>query len=592
MGVASYHTPASRSPFDERPPFLRERTGGEYSCSATTQDGSDTRRATSSLSVTVVGEYLWYAGSNRSPLQSSSKYRIHDNGTLVITNVDKQDEEKYKCTATNLVGQMTTESVLRLAYLEQPKITSKPKNISIKEDEKAILDCNKNTTAYVDDHLWLHCNASGDPKPKISWSKEAQGGDKLDRERFILFPNGTLHIKKVQFADEGRYYCIAANHAEMKQSKFSLKVQAHPVAEVSKSTASMARTIGIAVGCAAAYIVLVVGLMIYCKGRRARQNRKEEVLPPECENLNVNGDVEHKDGEGNDMTMNPIYRSHPGYDKMEFPRHDLEAIRSLGNGAYGRAFLARASGIRDGEKETMVVVKALVSNDDQVREDFNKEMEALCGLQHDNVVTLLGVCKDEEPFYMIFESLEKGDLKQYLLSCYDNGRSTLNSNQKLAICGQLATGMNYLSSQHFVHKDLAARNCMVGRDMQIKIGFLSFSYDLYNKEYYRFNNVQIPLRWMPPEAIFDDDFSEKSDVWSFGVLVWEIYTLGQLPYHDRSNEEVLKCVKDDLRLPKPDNCPDTVLEVLEKCWEGNPLARPSFAELMDDVAGISVDSHV
>ena len=83
----------------------------------------------------------------------------------------------------------------------------------------------KNTMAYVDDHLWLHCNASGDPKPKISWSKEAQGRDKLDRERFILFPNGTLHIKKVQFADEGRYYCIAANHAEMKQSKFSLKVQ-------------------------------------------------------------------------------------------------------------------------------------------------------------------------------------------------------------------------------------------------------------------------------------------------------------------------------------------------------------------------------
>ena len=92
---------------------------------------------------------------------------------------------------------------------------------------------------------------------------------------------------------------------------------------------------------------------------------------------------------------------------MEFPRHDLEALRSLGNGCYGRAFLARASGIRDGEKETMVVVKALVSNDDQVREEFNKEMEALCGLQNDNVVALLGICKEDEPSYMIFESLEK-----------------------------------------------------------------------------------------------------------------------------------------------------------------------------------------
>lgn len=107
------------------------------------------------------------------------------------------------------------------------------------------------------------------------------------------------------------------------------------------------------------------------------------------------------------MTMNPLYRTQPSYDKMEFPRHDLEALRSLGNGCYGRAFLARASGIRDGEKETMVVVKALVSNDDQVREEFNKEMEALCGLQNDNVVALLGICKEDEPSYMIFESLEK-----------------------------------------------------------------------------------------------------------------------------------------------------------------------------------------
>ena len=168
----------------------------------------------------------------------------------------------------------------------------------------------------------------------------------------------------------------------------------------------------------------------------------------------------------------------------------------------------------------------------------------------------------------------------------------MTSSQKLSMCAQLATGMNYLASEGFVHKDLAARNCMVGRELEVKIGFLSLSYDLYSAEYYRFNNIQIPLRWMSPEAIFDDEYTEKSDVWSYGVVVWEIYSLGQLPYHDRSDEEVLKCVKSDLRLPKPDNCPDTVLEILEKCWEGNPTSRPAFAELMDEVSGISVDSHV
>ena len=83
----------------------------------------------------------------------------------------------------------------------------------------------KNTTAFVDGHIWLHCNASGDPKPKISWSKDVEGGDKLDPKRFIQHPNGTLHIKEVRMSNRVRYYCIAANHAEMKQSKFSLVVQ-------------------------------------------------------------------------------------------------------------------------------------------------------------------------------------------------------------------------------------------------------------------------------------------------------------------------------------------------------------------------------
>ena len=121
--------------------------------------------------------------------------------------------------------------------------------------------------------------------------------------------------------------------------------------------------------------------------------------------VNANGDIEH--GDAPDMAMNPVYRSQPSYDSMEFPRHDLETIRSLGNGVYGRASLARASGIRDGEKETMVIVKSLSSGDDQVREEFNKEMEALVGLHHENVVGLLGVCKEVEPVLMIFESLEK-----------------------------------------------------------------------------------------------------------------------------------------------------------------------------------------
>ncbi|EDO41236.1 predicted protein [Nematostella vectensis] len=277
---------------------------------------------------------------------------------------------------------------------------------------------------------------------------------------------------------------------------------------------------------------------------------------------------------------------------MEFPRHDLEALRTLGNGSYGRAFLARASGIKDGERETMVVVKSLIAKDDIVREDFTRELESLVNMEHSNVVSLLGVCRDSEPFYMIFECFEKGDLKQFLLSCNDNGRSTLTSSHKLTMCSNIVSGMSYLAANKFVHKDLAARNCMVTKDLQVKIGFLNLSYDLYNAEYYRFNNILIPLRWMPSEAIFHDDFTEKSDVWSFGVLAWEIYSLGQIPYTDRSDEEVLKCVKDDLRLPKPDNCPDNMANVMKKCWEPNPNDRPNFDMIFAEMSEVAVDSHV
>lgn len=133
---------------------------------------------------------------------------------------------------------------------------------------------------------------------------------------------------------------------------------------------------------------------------------------------------------------------------------------------------------------------------------------------------------------------------------------------------------------------------MVTKDLQVKIGFLSLSYDLYSSDYYRFNNILIPLKWMAPEAIFSDEFSEKSDVWSYGVLVWEVYSLGQTPFEDRPDEEVLKCIKDDLRLTKPENCPDTMASVMKKCWDTSPDARPTFDKLYAEISEIAVDTHL
>ena len=163
----------------------------------------------------------------------------------------------------------------------------------------------------------------------------------------------------------------------------------------------------------------------------------------------------------------------------------------------------------------------------------------------------------------------------------------LTATQKLNLCASVASGMNYLTSHGHVHKDLAARNCLVDKCFNVKISFLSLNQGTYPKEYYKRDEELIPLRWMAPEAL-KGEYDEMSDVWSFAVLVWEVYTEGLLPYEERSDEEVLKCVSSDLRLTKPPSCPGKIFKMLEQCWEETNI-RPTFGQLCDDFSEIPRD---
>lgn len=122
---------------------------------------------------------------------------------------------------------------------------------------------------------------------------------------------------------------------------------------------------------------------------------------------------------------------------------------------------------------------------------------------------------------------------------------------------------------------------------------MSLSQDTNRSDYYFFNNAFIPLRWMPSEAILEREFSDKSDVWSFGVVMWEIFTNGKRPYEERSDDEVLKCQRNnDLKLTKPDHCTPEIFEVMNKCWDMDPAERPSFGELANDFSDMDGDSNV
>lgn len=265
-------------------------------------------------------------------------------------------------------------------------------------------------------------------------------------------------------------------------------------------------------------------------------------------------------------------------------REKISFIQSLGEGAFGRVFLGTVDYLSPDEPTTLVAVKTLKdAASEEARVDFEREAELLTNLQHANIVRFYGVSTDGDPVMILFEYMEHGDLNNFLR---DRGpdRSVLDPGAKpvapltrvdlLKISTQVAAGMEYLASQHFVHRDLATRNCLVGDMLVVKIGDFGMSRDVYSTDYYRVGrHTMLPIRWMPPESILYRKFTVESDVWSFGVVLWEIFSFGKQPWYELSNHEVIQQVTSGKLLTKPDGCPEEIYQMMLTCWNTQPQDR-------------------
>lgn len=230
-------------------------------------------------------------------------------------------------------------------------------------------------------------------------------------------------------------------------------------------------------------------------------------------------------------------------------RHNIVLKRELGEGAFGKVFLAECYNLTPSQDKIHVAVKTLKEASESGRADFYREAELLANLQHEHIVTFYGICVESDPLIMVFEYMKHGDLNKFLRShgpdailVADGQHSILvelTPSQMLHIARQIAAGMVYLASQHFVHRDLATRNCLVGENLSVKIGDFGMSRDVYSTDYYRVGgHTMLPIRWMPPESIMYRRFTTESDVWSLGVVLWEIFTYGKQPWYQLSNNEV------------------------------------------------------
>jgi len=209
----------------------------------------------------------------------------------------------------------------------------------------------------------------------------------------------------------------------------------------------------------------------------------------------------------------------------------------------------------------------------------------MSNFNHENIVKVLGVCVDNDPVYIIMELMPAGDLLKFLRDAKrEHGPALLTLAEQVNVSLDVAKGCRYLELQHFIHRDIAARNCLVsskGADRVVKIGDFGLAKDLYSSDYYQVEGQRkLPVRWMAPEALLQGKFTIEADIWSFGVLLWEIMTLGNQPYPGRTNQEVLQYVTGGGRLERPDKCPGRIYHLMQNCWKRYSSERPHFQQIV------------
>ncbi|PAA83926.1 hypothetical protein BOX15_Mlig007433g1, partial [Macrostomum lignano] len=284
----------------------------------------------------------------------------------------------------------------------------------------------------------------------------------------------------------------------------------------------------------------------------------------------------------------------PAAQVREFSLSQIRFGEEIGESAFGKVYKGELIGLYSDTSLTPVAIKCLsAAADARTQAEFGRDTQARWELRHPNLVCLLGASLRQTPLAQLQETLPHGDLHEFLIyhspaACdrlqqpqqqqqqQDYSEPGLSSVQLLHLASQVAAGLEYLASRGVVHKDVAARNVLLGDGLQCKLGDLGAARDLYSCDYYRLQGrCLLPIRWLPPEAILYGQFSAQTDVYSFGVLLWEMWSHGLQPYYGYSNSEVIELVRQRQLLPCPPGCPPALAGVLLDCWAEAPGLRPS-----------------
>ncbi|KAK6308591.1 hypothetical protein J4Q44_G00218620 [Coregonus suidteri] len=268
--------------------------------------------------------------------------------------------------------------------------------------------------------------------------------------------------------------------------------------------------------------------------------------------------------------------SHSTVDEWELPKEEFTLGEQLGSGFFADVH-------RGKWKNSINVAIKILKNDSVNDHEFQCEVQILKRLRHRHLISLFAVCTSSSPYYIITELMEKGNLLHFLRG---SEGSQLDLVSLVDMAAQVADGMAYLEQQNSIHRDLAARNVLVGENYICKVADFGLA-RVIKEPFYVSEDKKIPYKWSSPEAISHGRFSNKSDVWSFGVLLYEILTYGGNPYPGYNNNEVYRQIIAGYRMPAPEKCPDFLYKVMLACWSDSPADRPDFKELRPKLENVN-----
>ncbi|XP_047537588.1 fibroblast growth factor receptor homolog 1-like isoform X1 [Vanessa atalanta] len=577
----------------------------------------------------------WYKNSG-TPISRSYFKPSYGKWSMALDELTKADNGNYTCKVCSELGciQHTYTLHIQERLYAKPVLTQAAVNQTKLVGETARFSCEFLTDLhpslywmYFTKHEYIYNETTTDASTKESVVYK-------DVTKIVTSENPEdkpeqLTIYNVTKEDEGWYVCVALNTLGNTTAKGYLTVlDSLPITEaLDHGKHTVLINVLTAVLGAMFFVAAIIVVMIFKKLRQEKEKKQLAIETARAvivthwtkkvtvEKPQMNG-TPNAAGEGLLMPVVKIEKQKLSQvqsntcDSMmmseyelpvdidwEVPRESLCIGKILGEGEFGKVVKAECVGILKPGLQSVVAVKMLKEgHTDAEMMALVSEMEMMKMIgKHVNIINLLGCCTQDGPLYVIVEYAPNGNLREFLRNHRPGNRyesptedmkekKTLTQKDLVSFSYQVARGMEYLASRRCIHRDLAARNVLVSDDCVLKIADFGLAKDVHSNDYYRKKTEgRLPVRWMAPESLYHKVFTTQTDVWSFGVLLWEIMTLGGTPYPTVPGQYMYQHLSAGHRMEKPPCCSLEIYMLMRECWSFSPGDRPSFTELVEDL---------